>query len=628
MNRYTVSYIFAVLLTASGLVSGSTEAGWIPLFNGKNMDGWRASEHPDSFSVKDGVIVAEGPRSHLFYVGSVQSGQFKNFELKVEVKTFPGSNGGIYFHTAYQETGWPGKGYEVQVNNSFIRDPRKTGSLYAIQDVPVAVAQDEEWFTEHIIVQGQRVVIKVDGRTTVDWTEAADFTPPASMAGRILGRGTFALQGHDPKSKVCYRNIRVRPLPDSVASVTAPQEWVSLFDGKTLNGWQQINGTATYEVAEGVIKGTTVAGSPNSFLCSQLYGDFELEFEVQLDSRLNSGVQIRSNSLPEYRAGRVHGYQVEIATNGTAGYIYDEARRGWLSLDRSDPWAQAAFQKEKWNHYRVVCVGDSLCTWVNGVPVADVVDDMTATGFLGLQVHSFAGDPPAWVKWRNIRLKELLPTEPRKIQTVVVTGGHSFDHDPFIKVFQDMALIDFVEAEQKDHSELFEDITNWDYDVIVLYNMTQDISEKRQANLVQLLERGVGLVALHHTLAAYNTWPEFQSLIGGRFHSGNSEPNNKSGYQHDVDMAITVQDAKHPVTQGVSNFHIHDETYKGVWHAQDNHVLLTCDHPTSDKPIAWTRTHEGRARICTIQLGHDAQAYTNEAFRRLVANAIQWVSQQ
>jgi hypothetical protein len=185
-------------------------------------------------------------------------------------------------------------------------------------------------------------------------------------------------------------------------------QWQKLFNGKDLTGWKQINGTANYEVVDGTIVGTTATGSPNSFLCTtKNYGNFELEFEVKVDTPLNSGVQIRSNSLPEYKNGRVHGYQVEISTNGEAGFIYDEARRGWLSTDRTNEAARAAFKDGEWNEYRIVCQGDSIKTWINGVPVADVTDDLTATGFIGLQVHAYNGKQPAQVRWRNIRLKEL-----------------------------------------------------------------------------------------------------------------------------------------------------------------------------------------------------------------------------
>ena len=185
--------------------------------------------------------------------------------------------------------------------------------------------------------------------------------------------------------------------------------WVSLFNGKNLDGWTQINGTAAYVVEDGTILGTTAEGSPNSFLCTEkTYADFELEFEVLVDTRLNSGVQIRSESKPDYKNGRVHGYQVEIATNGNSGRIYDEGRRGkWLDEQASNDPAREAYQDGEWNQYRVICNGESIKTWINGVPVADMTDSMTASGFIGLQVHSFRGDSPAWVRWRNIRIKEL-----------------------------------------------------------------------------------------------------------------------------------------------------------------------------------------------------------------------------
>jgi len=187
-----------------------------------------------------------------------------------------------------------------------------------------------------------------------------------------------------------------------------PDGWVSLFDGKTLDGWKQLAGTAPFVVDEGTILGTTKKGSPNSFLCTEkLYDDFELEFEVKLDPRLNSGVQIRSQSSPDYLQGRVYGYQVEISTNGNAGFIYDEGRRGWLS-DVSDNQERVGnFNRNGWNQFRVVCEGPSIKVWLNGVPCADLVDDKTPKGFIGLQIHSFRGASPAWVRWRNIRIRQV-----------------------------------------------------------------------------------------------------------------------------------------------------------------------------------------------------------------------------
>ncbi len=186
-------------------------------------------------------------------------------------------------------------------------------------------------------------------------------------------------------------------------------EWIDLFDGKSLTGWTQLNGSAKYEVVDGTIVGTTAKGSPNSFLCSdRFFGDFELEFDVKLlNDELNSGVQIRSHSIPTHNRGRVHGYQVEVSTNGHAGFVYDEARRGWLSTDRDDPARRAAFKNGEWNHYRILCLGSTIRTFVNGVQVADINDDWSPTGFIGLQVHSVQGDPQWQVAWRNLRLREL-----------------------------------------------------------------------------------------------------------------------------------------------------------------------------------------------------------------------------
>lgn len=190
-------------------------------------------------------------------------------------------------------------------------------------------------------------------------------------------------------------------------------DFQSLFDGKTLNGWTQKNGTATYRVEDGCVVGKTSEGSPNSFLCTDKeYCDFELRFQVKLeDDALNSGVQIRSASTQEFKNGRVHGPQVEIATNGTAGFIYGEGLdTGWLSEDRTDPKAVAAFKKGEWNDYRVVAKGNNIKTWVNGVPVADLTDTKTnmKCGFIGLQVHGIPkGTGPYQVRWRNIRIKEL-----------------------------------------------------------------------------------------------------------------------------------------------------------------------------------------------------------------------------
>jgi len=198
----------------------------------------------------------------------------------------------------------------------------------------------------------------------------------------------------------------------AAACGAAEEGWVSLFDGKNLDGWVQRNGTATYRVENGAIVGKTSEGSPNSFLCTKKdYGDFELKFEVKVDDQLNSGVQIRSQSKPEFNKGRVHGPQVEIAAGGGSGYIYGEALgTGWLSENRSDPKAQTAFKKGEWNRYLVRAQGKSIKTWINDVPVDDLVDEKSgmSRGFIGLQVHGIKkGTGPYEVRWRNIMIREL-----------------------------------------------------------------------------------------------------------------------------------------------------------------------------------------------------------------------------
>jgi HEAT repeat protein len=191
--------------------------------------------------------------------------------------------------------------------------------------------------------------------------------------------------------------------------IRGAETWQALFDGKTLNGWVQRNGKAKYEAVNGVIEGSTVQGTPNSFLCTEKdYGDFILELEFLVDPTLNSGIQIRSESRSDYKNGRVHGYQVEIDPSSRAwsGGIYDEARRGWLNNLKDKPAAQKAFKQNEWNHYRIEAIGDRIRTWVNGVPAADLKDDKTLRGFIALQVHSNKNSG-LQVKWRNIRIQDL-----------------------------------------------------------------------------------------------------------------------------------------------------------------------------------------------------------------------------
>lgn len=202
------------------------DKGFIPIFNGKNLDGWKAgAENPGSFQVKDGLLVIDGPRCHLFYTGPVGGADFKDFELKLKAKTTKGSNSGVYFHTKVQDEGWPDKGYEAQVNSTH-QDPKKTGSLYGVVNiwagdlakkgeadiaVDAAPSTDGEWFDYHIIVTGKTIEIKVNGKTTVKYTEPADGSDPVpGSPGRRLSSGTIGFQAHDPKSVVYFKDILLK----------------------------------------------------------------------------------------------------------------------------------------------------------------------------------------------------------------------------------------------------------------------------------------------------------------------------------------------------------------------------------------------------------------------------------
>lgn len=212
--RLVVLSLTAFVIAGSSASAAEKDAdGFVTIFDGKSLDGWKkAAENEESFQLQDGAIVAKGRRCHLFYVGDEKP--FKNFHFVAEVQTKPNANGGIYFHTRYQEEGWPLAGHECQVNNTYKPDPQKTGGVYKVAKVLEAPAKDNEWFKYEIIVQGNHVVVKINDKVTADYTE-----DPEALAkdrsiepGRRIGEGTFALQAHDPGSTVLYRNIRVKRL--------------------------------------------------------------------------------------------------------------------------------------------------------------------------------------------------------------------------------------------------------------------------------------------------------------------------------------------------------------------------------------------------------------------------------
>lgn len=216
MTKLSAFGLLAVVFLMSAKPAGcpaplAVKAGWTSLFDGKTLNGWKVGENASTFSVDSGCIIAHGNTAHLFYEGPVHEHNFVNFEFRAKVMTRPGSNSGIYIHTQYQEGGWPAKGYEVQVNNSHT-DWRRTGSLYAIEDVKEVYVKDNVWFTEYVKVQGKRITIKINDKTVVDYTEPENVKREKGSEQRVLSSGTFALQGHDPNSKVYFKDIEVKPL--------------------------------------------------------------------------------------------------------------------------------------------------------------------------------------------------------------------------------------------------------------------------------------------------------------------------------------------------------------------------------------------------------------------------------
>lgn len=241
----------------------------------------------------------------------------------------------------------------------------------------------------------------------------------------LIGMGACASESTDDSST---QDSTSDAATGTEATTDAEEEgWVYMFQEDNKEGWTQLNGKATYEIKDGVVTGTTKLGEPNSFLTTNdMYDDFILEYEVMVDPRMNSGVQIRSNSYPydttytftndegetvekTVNSPRVHGYQVEIDPSERAysGGIYDEARRGWLADLSENEEGRQAFKNGEWNKYRVEAEGNTIRTYINGVQTAELDDDMTDSGFIGLQVHSTKIEEPMQVMWRNIRIKEL-----------------------------------------------------------------------------------------------------------------------------------------------------------------------------------------------------------------------------
>jgi hypothetical protein len=203
--------VVCIILQGSASCNAVARTSWSPLFDGVSLDGWEAAESPTTFSVSEGAIVAHGPRAHLFYVGPVATHNWTDFELTMDVKTSPSANSGIYFHTRFQDAGFPEIGYQVQINNTNPY-PSKTGGLYGVDDRLTSTVKDDAWFTVSIWVQGKRIITKVDGEVVCDYIEPERPERKDEVKGSLLSSGTIALQGHDADSEIRFRNIKIRSL--------------------------------------------------------------------------------------------------------------------------------------------------------------------------------------------------------------------------------------------------------------------------------------------------------------------------------------------------------------------------------------------------------------------------------
>ena len=425
----------------------------------------------------------------------------------------------------------------------------------------------------------------------------------------------------------------------SSQTLAAGEDWERLFDGKTLDGWIQRNGQAKYTVEDGMIVGTTVLNTPNSFLCTEkMYTDFILELEFLVEAGMNSGIQIRSHSFEHYKDYRVHGYQVEIDTSDRAwsGGIYDEARRGWLYPLKDKPKAQAAFKQGQWNHYRIEAIGDRIRTWVNGVPAADLKDNMTSTGFIALQVHS-SREAGKNIKWRNIRIQDLSHKAKKgPLKALIVDGQNNHNWKgttPVLKsLLEETGLFAVDVATSPEKGQPMDTFRPKfaNYDVIVSNYTGDEWPKETQDALVEYMTNGGGLVIFHAANNAFPKWKEWNEMIavggwGGRnemagpmvrYRDGkvvlDNAPGRGGSHGPQHEFQVIIRDRHHPVTAGLPEkwMHTTDELYSQLRGPAKNMTILATAYADPAKkgtgehePILFTVGY-GKGRIFHTVLGH------------------------
>jgi hypothetical protein len=419
-----------VLVFAEQILA-QNNANWTNLFNGKDLAGWKILNGDAKYTIVDGAIVGTS-RMNTPNTFLTTEKLYGDFILEYEMKMDRGLNSGVQIRSNTNKEYREGRvhGYQVECDDSDRRwtggiyDEQRRGWIYPLKynEPAKAAFKNGEWNTFRVEAIGNSIRTWVNGK------------PVSNLVDDLTATGFIGLQVHSIRNKdqagkkIRWKNIRIMTKnleANRTAKTEAPEVsclkneltanekaigWQLLFNGKSTKGWKALNGDAKYVVEDGMIVGTSKMNTPNTFLTTKkLYGDFILEYEMKMDRGLNSGVQIRSNSNKEYKDGRVHGYQVECDDSDRrwTGGIYDEARRGWIyPLEYNRP-SKKAFKNGKWNKFRVEAIGNSIRTWVNGKPVSNLVDDLTATGFIGLQVHGIGKNEELagkQIRWQNIRI--------------------------------------------------------------------------------------------------------------------------------------------------------------------------------------------------------------------------------
>lgn len=394
--KLILSMSLTLLMATSASADESKSGEWKSLFDGKTLNGWKQSEEGTSFSVADGAIMAKGdPKGHLYYDGEVNNHNFRNFILELEVKTLPGANGGVYFHTEYQKGGWPEKGFEAQVNATQ-GDWKKSGGLYNVSDVRRSPVPDNEWWKYTIEVRGRRVVMKINDEVTTDWTQPQDFHLKAHP-GRKLSSGTIAFQAHDPKSICYFRNIRIKPLAD---------EWVSLFDGTSLEGWKQSEEGTSFSIVDGAIM---AKGDPKGHLYYNgnfhfnEFKNFEFKVDVLTRKGANGGVYFHT----QYQPGGWPAQGFEAQVNATQG---DWKKGG--SLYNVVNVREAPVGDDKWWTYHIKVKDNRVILKVDGKTTVDWVQPegynlkgnpgrKIGSGTFAFQAH----DPKSICFFKNVMVK-------------------------------------------------------------------------------------------------------------------------------------------------------------------------------------------------------------------------------